>query len=128
MTETGKYIIYGIFPVITEISLKKRIKSPEKVDTYKKRFGGYFMLSATVLFVITTFFAALLLIFVREPLSLALFFSSGNALIVALAGLSIVRSAAVLIGSFGIFLTAIAITSLVLKILEKRANVKNAQK
>jgi hypothetical protein len=86
------------------------------------------MLSATVLFVITTFFAALLLIFVREPLSLALFFSSGNALIVALAGLSIVRSAAVLIGSFGIFLTAIAITSLVLKILEKRANVKNAQK
>lgn len=86
------------------------------------------MISATVLFIITTLFAALLLIFVREPMSLALFFSSGNALIAATAGLTLVRSAAVFIGSFGIFLTAIAITNLVLRALEKRADVKNAQK
>ena len=86
------------------------------------------MLSATTLFLITSFFAMLLLIFVREPMSLALFFSSGNALVAAIAGLDLLKCAAVFIGSFGIFLTAIAVTNLVLKIMGKIKNVKSAQK
>lgn len=86
------------------------------------------MFSATTLFLITAIFSLLLLLVIREPLTLALFFSSGNALIGSMAGLDIVKSAAVFIGSFGIFLITIAITVLVLKLSAKRRSVKNAQK
>ena len=86
------------------------------------------MLNALTLFLLTSFFAMLLLMFVREPMSLALFFSSGNGLIAAIAGLDMLKCAAVFIGSFGIFIVAIAVTNLVFKIKDKLHNVKNAQK